>query len=666
MFRTTAHRSAAAIGATALGLGLLPLVAAPAQAATGCQLDCIGPVNRTITPEKATLALATTVDARVRVTFIPFSPSGPQQTSTSTGTAHVAATTAALPQGQTVRYEVVATDANGASWQETGYFTTSVRTVSVNWAGVAVTDDSDSGGPGEIGADGRLQVIGSGGVPTVCQWKGLAPFPATGNTFRSTDSSGTQVLISDSANLVCEKTPATGVEVGISMIDNDVDAWDTCDVGPAYPWGWFGDALSGGEVGTTNCWDWNNGITALPFPQTGAQTGTQSKAFSIASQPGHLPAFSATGTATFTVAFPTVILPTTTTGPADFELLTLGTPDSTTKQPRLMVNWSAPAVTIPEIAEVGVIVREQGSPSAVASVYKSGSSGSHQFSVPGGKTYDVSVVGINAAGTLAYARTTTSVFVQGPPAAPVNLTATPGDGQVALAWQPGANNGAPITDYQVLYRKGGDAQNSVADWAPGTSRTITGLVNGAEYTFWVRARNGIGTFGADATVKATPVAPVVPPAPEPPVVEPPVVEPPAEQPPAPAPQPGASTPVPNVAPAVVVSTGAKRRDGRAAATVTGSNPSVASVSVAWCDTRVSGKACNPLTARKRGASGPLAGDGTLVVKLTTKRTSLFNGTATAASFGGIKARKADRIRVIVTTTFADGQTQASPVQVVRL
>jgi hypothetical protein len=211
----------------------------------------------------------------------------------------------------------------------------------------------------------------------------------------------------------------------------------------------------------------------------------------------------------------------------------------------------------------------------------------------------------------------------------------------------------------VLYRKGGDAQNSVADWAPGTSRTITGLVNGAEYTFWVRARNGIGTFGADATVKATPVAPVVPPAPEPPVVEPPVVQPPA-------PAPGASTPAPNVAPTVAVSTGAKRRDGRATVTITGSNPSVASVSVAWCDTRISGKACNPLSARKRGASGPLAGDGTLALKLTKTRSSRFNGVKTAASFGGIKARKADRIRVVVSTTFADGTTQASPVQVVRL
>jgi uncharacterized repeat protein (TIGR02543 family) len=103
------------------------------------------------------------------------------------------------------------------------------------------------------------------------------------------------------------------------------------------------------------------------------------------------------------------------------------------------------------------------------------------------------------------------VWVKAPPAtvpsAPRNLTATPGDGKVTLNWDiPEDNGGAPITHYQVSNNDGVTWQTA----ASSTSYTFTGLTNGTEYTFKVRAVNSEGP-GAEASITATPaVAPTAP------------------------------------------------------------------------------------------------------------------------------------------------------------
>ena len=94
------------------------------------------------------------------------------------------------------------------------------------------------------------------------------------------------------------------------------------------------------------------------------------------------------------------------------------------------------------------------------------------------------------------------------PAAPMNLSAAPDDGQVTLSWTYPANN--TITKYQ--YRRKTDT-GTYGSWTDipnsgdtTTSYTVTGLTNGTEYTFGVRAVNAGGN-GAASTVTATP-APV--------------------------------------------------------------------------------------------------------------------------------------------------------------
>ncbi len=92
------------------------------------------------------------------------------------------------------------------------------------------------------------------------------------------------------------------------------------------------------------------------------------------------------------------------------------------------------------------------------------------------------------------------------PTAPQNFTAAAGDGEAALSWSAPANSGdvSAITKYEVSSDNG----ESWVDAASNTGHTFTGLTNGTEYTFQVRAVNADGN-GAAATVKATPMAPII-------------------------------------------------------------------------------------------------------------------------------------------------------------
>ncbi len=92
------------------------------------------------------------------------------------------------------------------------------------------------------------------------------------------------------------------------------------------------------------------------------------------------------------------------------------------------------------------------------------------------------------------------------PTAPQDFIATPGDGQVMLSWiPPGNNGGSAIRKYEVSKD---DGENWI-NVGLNTSYTFTGLTNGTEYIFKVRAVNGVGA-GAEASATATPVASTTP------------------------------------------------------------------------------------------------------------------------------------------------------------
>ena len=92
------------------------------------------------------------------------------------------------------------------------------------------------------------------------------------------------------------------------------------------------------------------------------------------------------------------------------------------------------------------------------------------------------------------------------PISSIGLSASPGNGQVALRWNaPQNTGGAPIVRYEYRWAESG---GEFSDWmrvAPAQrSETVRELTNGTEYVFEVRAVNALGKGSAE-TAMATPV-----------------------------------------------------------------------------------------------------------------------------------------------------------------
>ena len=112
---------------------------------------------------------------------------------------------------------------------------------------------------------------------------------------------------------------------------------------------------------------------------------------------------------------------------------------------------------------------------------------------------------------------TEPVLGDGLPGAPRNLTATAGDKEVTLSWDPPADNGnPPATRYRIEWRIDGKDYEKWSHWGTSRSTTYTtndraNLANGVKYYFRVKAENGSGnSYGpygpASEEVSATPTS----------------------------------------------------------------------------------------------------------------------------------------------------------------
>jgi hypothetical protein len=99
----------------------------------------------------------------------------------------------------------------------------------------------------------------------------------------------------------------------------------------------------------------------------------------------------------------------------------------------------------------------------------------------------------------------TTFLTEGPPAAPLHVTASAGDGLITVSWAPPPG---PVRSYNV-YRgttPGGEDGTPVAAGVHGTAFTDTGLADGTTYYYVVTAASGGGDSGASNEGAATPQA----------------------------------------------------------------------------------------------------------------------------------------------------------------
>jgi large repetitive protein len=112
--------------------------------------------------------------------------------------------------------------------------------------------------------------------------------------------------------------------------------------------------------------------------------------------------------------------------------------------------------------------------------------------VPGltnGTAYTFTVVATNAVGSSSPSTASTAVTPAGVPGTMNAPTGMRGDTQAVISFVAPSDNGDAISAYRVIASPGGAFANVVSG---ATSATVTGLTNGTDYTFQVRATNGVG------------------------------------------------------------------------------------------------------------------------------------------------------------------------------
>ncbi|MEA2562211.1 MAG: hypothetical protein QOH06_3715 [Acidobacteriota bacterium] len=124
--------------------------------------------------------------------------------------------------------------------------------------------------------------------------------------------------------------------------------------------------------------------------------------------------------------------------------------------------------------------------------------------IPGlavGTTYTFTVKATNRKGTGPTSAPSNAVKAAATPGAPTGVTAVDGDGSATVTWTAPASDGSsPITGYRVVSTPGG-----ISVTVSTTTAIVTGLQNGTQYVFTVRASNVLGEGAVSAP--SNPVTP---------------------------------------------------------------------------------------------------------------------------------------------------------------
>ena len=122
-----------------------------------------------------------------------------------------------------------------------------------------------------------------------------------------------------------------------------------------------------------------------------------------------------------------------------------------------------------------------------------------------GTTYEFQVRARNAIGPGPESNVASATLAEAAPGAPTGLRATGGDGSVTLNWSAPEDGGSQILRFEYRFAAAGETYSDwdVSGGGSARSHTETGLTNGTEYDFQVRAVNAIGE-GPAAEASATP------------------------------------------------------------------------------------------------------------------------------------------------------------------
>ncbi|MCU0274267.1 MAG: fibronectin type III domain-containing protein, partial [Acidimicrobiales bacterium] len=185
-----------------------------------------------------------------------------------------------------------------------------------------------------------------------------------------------------------------------------------------------------------------------------------------------------------------------------------GTPTAIAAPGSVTLTWRAPSVDGGSPV-TDYVVERRAVPSGSWAVVVDGVGTATTAVVGGlgpGEASEFRIAAVNAVGVGAWSGSA-SATTPTAPSVPGGLTATPGDGQLALTWSaPTDTGGADLLDHAIEYRTApAGAWTSFADdVSPGTGATITGLANGTAYEVRVAAVNGVGASAWTAPVTATP------------------------------------------------------------------------------------------------------------------------------------------------------------------
>lgn len=180
---------------------------------------------------------------------------------------------------------------------------------------------------------------------------------------------------------------------------------------------------------------------------------------------------------------------------------------------QVSLTWTAPGNT-GGVALSDYVIQYSSDSGSNWTTYSDGVSTSTSATVSpltNGTSYIFRVAAVNTASLQgSYSTPSSAVTPATIPDAPTSLVSTPGDGQLSIAFTPGSDNGAAITNYKyALSTNGGSSYGSYTAFSPADATSpvvITGLTNGQAYYVKLRAVNSVGD-GAESAAVSTSTTP---------------------------------------------------------------------------------------------------------------------------------------------------------------